>query len=43
MRRRIGGGAVLIIALAAAGGGETADPDYPLRPVPFTAVRVNDV
>jgi len=33
----------LIIALAAAGGGETADPDYPLRPVPFTAVRVNDV
>ncbi len=40
--RIVTAGAWLALLLSSCGSEKTAAPDYPIRPVPFTAVQVND-
>lgn len=43
VRPWLGRVAALLIAIPAAAAGQTAKADYPITPVPFTAVKVTDV
>ncbi|MBN1791233.1 MAG: glycoside hydrolase family 127 protein [Bacteroidales bacterium] len=40
--RLVSAGACLALLLSSCGSEKTAPPDYPIRPVPFTAIQVND-